>query len=283
MSKKLLTSPKGIAGFIYVNKPDTKFKEEGEYRVPLLLPAKSAEAKQLMKEIDAAMASSLAQAKKDNPKKARSIEACEDKPYKPELDENDKRTGNIVFTFKMKASGTSRRTGKDFTMRPALFDAFGKAIDPEKIKIGKGSTIRVSYEFFEFWTAKLGAGVSLRLAGVQVIELVEYTGADASAHGFEEEEGFDMSEALTDSDDDEEEEESDDEEDEDSEEASEDDESDDEDDSEEEEDEEEAPPARRKGSKKVAPKATKKAAKPAKAAKAVKGKKSSKSSSDDEF
>jgi hypothetical protein len=47
------TTPKGRALWPRLNEPDTKFKEEGEYSVKLILPADKAEP--LMQLIDAAM------------------------------------------------------------------------------------------------------------------------------------------------------------------------------------------------------------------------------------
>jgi hypothetical protein len=61
------------------------------------------------------------------------------------------------------------------------------------IKLGGGSTIRVSYEIVPF-VSPIGAGASLRLKGVQVIDLVEWGSGNADYYGFGEEEGgFDAS------------------------------------------------------------------------------------------
>lgn len=208
MAKKLLTSPRGLAVFPWLNKPDTKFKTEGQYKVGLKLKTDDKLTQKFMGEIDAAMAQAVAQARTDNPTKAKKIQACADKPYHAETDDDDNETGFTIFTFKMTASGTSRKTGKAFTMKPALFDAAGAPLDGEA-KIGGGSLIRVSYELAEFFqTTKVGAGVSLRLNGVKVIKLVEWGGGDASAHGFAEDESdFEDSEAETAEDEEEEEEE----------------------------------------------------------------------------
>lgn len=304
MAKTLLKSPKGTFGYVYLNTPDTKFKPEGEFKVPLILPRKSAEAKALMQEIDKQIVAAVAQARKDNPKIAKKIEACEDKAYRFETDDDDSPTGNVIFTFKMKASGKSRKTGKDYTRRPALFDAFGKPVDPAKVSVGKGTVGRVSYQFNPFFqTTKVGAGVSLWLEGVQIIDLVEYNGmGDAAAHGFEEEDGGSFAaddldeeeEDATDSEDEEDEEAED--ADEESDEEGEDEDSEDDEDEDGEEDEEdveeedETPPARRarkgKAAKAARPappvKKGKKAAKPAAPAKKG-GRRKPAEDDDDEF
>ena len=69
-------------------------------------------------------------------------------------------------------------------------DAKGKPLTGET-KVGGGSVIKVSYEVVPYYTAIAGAGVSLRLKAVQIIELKAYSGGgNAESYGFGEEEGF---------------------------------------------------------------------------------------------
>lgn len=191
MAKKLLTSPKGAAVYPHLNTPDTKFDADGVYHVKLRCSEKEPQAQALIKLIDEKMVESVAKAReavKDDPKKLKKVKACDDKPYSFDTDDDDKRTGTVTFTFKMKAQGKSRKTGEEFTQKPAIFNAQGKPVT-EVLRIGGGSTLRVSYEIVLFPpTGKTGAGVSLRLKGVQVIELVEWGQGDASYHGFNAEE-----------------------------------------------------------------------------------------------
>jgi hypothetical protein len=190
MAKKLVTSPKGTLVYPWLNgKPDTKFKEEGQWKTGLRLLATDPAAIKLMKEIDDRIDHAVAEAKKnaDSPKKAKAVKPCDDKPYRMETDDDDNPTGNVIFNFKMKASGVNRKTKEEFTRKPALFDAKGEPL-PSGVKIGGGSEAKVSFEFFEFPPAgKTGAGVSLRLAGVQIIKLVEWGAGDAEYFGFEDE------------------------------------------------------------------------------------------------
>lgn len=187
MAKKLNTSPKGVAVYPHLNSPDVKFKEAGEYHVKLRVPL--AEAKPLMKLVDEQMAKALKEAleKAETPKAKKAVKACADKPYSLETDDDDNKTGFVLFSFKMKASGKNKKTGEEWTQRPAIFDAAGQPATDKKLRIGAGSVIRVSFEFNTFWTAKLGAGVSLRMKAVQVIKLVEWGQGNAEYHGFEDE------------------------------------------------------------------------------------------------
>lgn len=182
-----ITTPIGIASYPYLTRPDTKFDSDGEYRVGLILPA--SDAKSLMKTINEAIKDSVEKAKKDNPQKAKKIQAAK-APYSEVTDEEGNETGEVQFNFKMKAKITPRNGGEPFEVRPALFDAKGKPL-PKTVKIGGGSKVKVCAELSPYFTDLVGAGISLRLKAVQVIELVEYNGQSADKFGFGVEDGFD--------------------------------------------------------------------------------------------
>ena len=171
-------SPKGIASYPYLTKPDTKFNPDGEYKVSLIVAGDDAS-----KAIDFLTEkhnASVAQAKKENAGK---------RVKEGELPFIENDDGTVTFKFKMKAKVTPKK-GDPFEQKPALFDAKGKPLTGEP-KIGGGSTIKVSYEVVPYYTAIAGAGVSLRLKAVQIIELKEYSGGgNAESYGFGEEEGF---------------------------------------------------------------------------------------------
>jgi hypothetical protein len=183
LAKKPSTTPKGRLVYPRVSgKPDTKFKAEGQWKTGLSLPL--APAKPLMKEIDAAIKTAFEEAKK-TAKNPKAVKLCADKPYKVETDEEGNETGNVIFNFKMTASGISKKTGKPFTMAPKLFDAEAQVL-PQDTRIGGGTLARISYEISPFAQAAIGVGVSLRLSAVQVIELVEW-GGDGTSYGFQNE------------------------------------------------------------------------------------------------
>lgn len=172
------TTPKGTAKYPWLSVPDTKFNSDGEYKVTLVVPVEEADT--ILQFLDEQMSASEAKAKKENPGKKVKVA---DAPYKV-----DEENGNVEINFKLKAR-VNMQNGDSFEQKPALFDAKGKPI--QDVNVGGGSKIKVSYECVPFYTALIGAGVSLRLRAVQVIDLVEFTGgADASAYGFEEEEGY---------------------------------------------------------------------------------------------
>lgn len=173
------TTPAGIAQYPYLTKPDTKFNPDGEYKISVEIPG--AAAQDIVTFLDEQFAASVAKAKKENPGKK--IKEG-DVPYSVDDD-----SGKVTVRFKLKAKVTPKQ-GDPFEQRPALFDAKGKPIGTDT-KIGGGSKVKVAYELVPYYTAIAGAGVSLRLKAVQVIDLVEFSGgASSEAYGFGEEEGY---------------------------------------------------------------------------------------------
>lgn len=184
---KIITSPAGIAVYPWLNKADTKFKPEGEYTVKLRLKLYAEDSAALIVQIAAAMVESVKDAQEKNPKKKIKKAVL---PYKEEVDDNGVGTGNLLFSFKMKAS-YKNKAGEVITMSPALYDKYGK---PLSAVIYGGSRIKIAYVIDPYYTATVGAGVSLKMYAVQVLELV--TGANRSVAGY----GFDVEEAPEDAD-----------------------------------------------------------------------------------
>lgn len=196
--KKTLVTPKGTAVYPKLIEPDTKFNAEGVYSVRLRLDEadEAALIEKLQVMYDDAYVENCKAEKKQKLKKA-------DVPWKPETrkDENDVEveTGAMLFNFKMKASGTSRKTGKKWSKRPSLYDAKGASLmkQADSMKIGGGSKIKVAYTVSSFYTGALGSGISLRLEGVQIIDLVESgNNRSAASMGFGAEEGYSAEDAA---------------------------------------------------------------------------------------
>lgn len=187
-----VVTPTGTAVYPYLTKPDTQFDSDGEFKVGLVLPHH--EAQGLIQTIDAAMVEALEKAKSDNPTKAKKIKAA-NPPYSEVTDEEGQETGEIKFNFKMKAKITTK-DGSVINQRPGIFDAAGHAL--MNGSIGGGSRMKVSAELVPYFTDLVGAGITLRLKAVQVIELVEYTGKTADKYGFKAEDGYRVNETAGD-------------------------------------------------------------------------------------
>lgn len=175
-------TPKGVLVFPYLNKPDTKFKAEGEFRAKLRLGGEDAE--KLKAVFDKAHGEAVALIKSEEPAPAkRKLIKDADKPYAAELDkETGEETGFTLFTFKQKAS-IKNKAGEVFEKRPDLFDAARNPFPKDKLIYG-GSTAKIAFEAWPFFTAKVGAGITVRLIAAQIIELRSNGPKDAAAHGF---------------------------------------------------------------------------------------------------
>ena len=185
--RPILVSPVGTALWPKLTEPETKFDPDGVYSVRLSLPEGSPEAEQIIAAVNEAREEALDMAKEQG-KRGRIKEA--DPPYAQEYEkDSDTPTGNLLFNFKMKASGTTRE-GRVWNRRPNIFDAHRNPIKPEDIDIWSGTKLRVAYTADPFFVAALGAGVSLRLQAVQILELVQGGERTAASYGFEDEEGY---------------------------------------------------------------------------------------------
>lgn len=166
----IITTPKGIAQYPWLSTPDTKFSEEGEYKVNLVLSKE--DAKPIIEEINRVFAENV---KEETKKQGKEIKTA-NPPYADQLDDAGQPTGNVILRFKSKAA-----------YKPAIFDAKGNTMTESNI--WGGSEIRVNGSIAPYFTSMVGAGIALRLRAVQVIRLVD--GAEgATRFGFGETEGY---------------------------------------------------------------------------------------------
>lgn len=175
-----VVSPEGIAIYPHLTQPDTKFNAMGEYKVSLSVD--KSEAAPLIGNIETAMK----QAEKMIPPGKRKKVA--EPPYFDELDDEGQETGRVVFKFKRKAKIVTK-DGRTIEMDVKLFDAQGTLINDVE-SIWGGSTLRASADLVPYYVASSGAGVTLRLKAVQIIELKTGGGSNASSFGFEATEGY---------------------------------------------------------------------------------------------
>lgn len=176
MKSNNIVTPKGVLVYPHLNKADTKFDKDGVWRASLRLTKKDAEGliKSITNEIEANVAT-------ENAKRNKEVKVA-NPPYTVEEE------GDVVFNFKLKAAGI-RNTGERWSQKPVLYDSKGNLFDPKNKIIWGGTEAKVAYQIFPYFVGSIGAGVSLRLKAVQILNLVT-GGADASSFGFKEEEGF---------------------------------------------------------------------------------------------
>ncbi len=196
-TKQLVTTAMGVLVWPHLNSPDYEYDEAGVYQTKLRLSGTDAE--KFLAYVTAQRKVAAAEAKENGSFKGKGKVPLADLPYKEDED------GNLLFNFKMKAKGTTRN-GETFTREPKLFDASGQPCNDARV--GGGSVARISFESYRYYAKMVGgAGVSLRLEAVQIIELQEWSsGRSAEGFGFEATDGFSVDEITdapaTDSDED---------------------------------------------------------------------------------
>lgn len=181
IDKLRLTTPKATLKYPKLIEPETKFSPEGHYKVTAVIPAEDVGdlADQLDTLFEEHKASLKAQAPNQKFKAIDPSFGFEDVDGKP----------CFTISVKMKAKGMDR-DGRSWSAVPALFDATGAPVkDREALRgMWSGTTGRVSFEACPFYQPALGAGITLRLKAVQIIDLVE-SGGSANSFGFQEEAG----------------------------------------------------------------------------------------------
>lgn len=180
--RERITTPVGVFVYPKLNKPDTKFNADGVYSVKVRYTAGEAAPllAQLQSLADAAYVESCKSEKKAKLKRA-------DLPIAVEVDKDGNETGNYLLNAKLKAKFTAR-DGSVIEMRPIVYDAHRNICTKE---VWGGSTGKLSLEVVPYFTATVGAGISLRLKAVQVISLVAAgQGGSAESFGFDKEDGY---------------------------------------------------------------------------------------------
>jgi hypothetical protein len=195
-------TPKGVAKFPRLNKPDTKFNAAGVYSVKLVLSEE--DATPLMEAINTeaqkAFDAEVERLNKAGKKALATKLKLADPSYEPEVDADGEETGNVVFNFKTNASFVNKQ-GETIHKEVTMFDAKGVKLEGKKrAEIWGGSELKVAFALMPYANAATKTvGVSQRLNAVQVLKLVSGGGASAESYGFGKEEGFEASEVEDDS------------------------------------------------------------------------------------
>lgn len=113
--------------------------------------------------------------------------------YVTEYAEDDSETGNFLMTFKMTASGISKKTKERWEASPDLFDSMGRPLSRKGLRIFSGTEARIAFQVPNmhegddvtpgYWTMIAGAGLSFRLSAVQIVKLAA-SARTASSFGF---------------------------------------------------------------------------------------------------
>ena len=158
MTKPLiLTTPKGTSKWPYLTEPDKEFNPEGLFHTKL--SCSKADSVNIKKSIDDMIAQEVKKQHDSSPDK----EIKKSYPYTEEGDD-------IIFNFKMKASGVRKSDKKAFTQEPNIVNADLTPFD-KSLKIWGDSILKITFEPYA-WNMSIGIGCTLRIKTVQVLELV---------------------------------------------------------------------------------------------------------------
>ena len=173
----------GTALWAKVMEPDTKFVPEGQYTIKVVMPV--TEAAELCEQLDSYATQKLAEVVKEQPKLKAVLSTTP--AYTTEYDEDGNDTGNVTFNCKLKAVQVLR-DGTKRVQKPFVCDSKVKPINPDTL-IGNGSKVIVKVQPNPYMMpATKTVGVSLKMLGVQVIDLVEY--GMPTTNLFDEEDGY---------------------------------------------------------------------------------------------
>ena len=175
-----IVSPRGIAVYPWLNRPDTKFSADGDFKVTLKVPAE--DASPLIQKLDEIISNYQSQQTKADPKLARYSVSP---PYEEEMDDQGNLTGHYLFKFKQKAK-IHTKDGRVIDMKVALVDA---SRTPTSVNVGGGSEIKIAATVFPYaMSTTKSIGLSLRPSAVQILSLVSSQSNVVSL--FDDEEGF---------------------------------------------------------------------------------------------
>lgn len=195
---KIIT-PKGVAIYPRLNKPDTKFNAAGVYDCRVRLDPEASDVQELVEKLEKlrdsfydATVTELKEAKKAAKAKKLTKRAV----FTDDVDAEGEETGLIVLKAKTTASGTGK-DGKPWKRSPTLFDAKGTKLKDPPLIYG-GSEVKVAATARPYlMESSSEIGVTLYLDAVQIIKLVSGSGQSADDFGFGEEDGYEADDAET--------------------------------------------------------------------------------------
>jgi len=181
VEKRLVTTPKVEAKWIYLDKPNTRFSEDGGYEITLLFDPDNKEHKKFLDELEVIEQELRNELTKTLPAAKRKTISHE--PFvKEDIDAEGNETGYLKIKAKSKYP-------------PAVFDAKLNQITPPS-NLGNGTIVRANIGLKPVLVGRK-MFISCYLQAVQLIEVQTFQGGtDPAALGFTPEEGFVVEETL---------------------------------------------------------------------------------------
>lgn len=186
-------TPAGEFYYPWVNRPDDRpikgKPQKPAYKLNLMYPANAPAWLKLKDKLDELVEASYDKAVAENPKKKKLI--VRQYPYEMETDDEGEETGRVKLKLKQNASFKDKKTGEERQVFVALYDASLNPIDRTKVSIYGGSVGTASFSTRPYLVDSTnGAGISLDLKAVQVLQLVTTGERSGESYGFAKEEGY---------------------------------------------------------------------------------------------
>lgn len=181
-----ITSPKGKALWCKFKEADTKFNAKGEYSTDLVCDPNDPSVKAYIEKLENLLDIAYNETCETlGPARARDVRKAS--VFKEEVDQNGELTGNIVFKYKLKDISDRKERGD--TAEIMVVDAKRNRLGKDAPLVGNGSVIRlVSYANPYYMASTKTVGMSHIWSKMQIIELVEFSGAGGD--DFDDEDGF---------------------------------------------------------------------------------------------
>lgn len=186
-----LYTPRGVAIFPALDKPDFKFKENGEYHARLRLDPNDADLQALVQQAETIRDEAF-EAKREALTKQKKMALVKDlKKADVVKEELDQETGEPTGFVILRAALTARvdikngpRAGESFEKKPDVFDATGKRLRNVP-RVGSGSTLKLNVTVMDYETdGGKTVGARFELNAAQIIKLVQGGERSASDYGF---------------------------------------------------------------------------------------------------
>lgn len=182
-------TPAGVAIWPRLLEPDTKFDSKGVYHTKLAIPAE--EAAEFRAKLEAALSKAVTEFNAEEGGKKKyakysTADICEE-----EVNDEGEETGRLIFRFKRPAGYQKKDSDTVEPIRaPALFDAMNRDVSSSVESIFGGTVMKIAGHIRPYALASAKSfGLSLRIDGVQIIDLKSRSGPDAEYLGFGKVEG----------------------------------------------------------------------------------------------
>lgn len=159
----IVTPPAFVTGWVSILKADTKYNDAGEYKIRVKIPKDTKGLSAQLEAIETAAAQEKAKWLKDPKNKGKRIKDA-DMPFY----EDDE--GNVIMSFKSVATWKDKN-GETRTRTIPIFGGAGR-IDPKQVpQFGEGTKLRVAYTVSSWVTAAVGAGATLRIDSLKLLDV----------------------------------------------------------------------------------------------------------------